>query len=326
MARTCRLLFFFLACLLWISPAPAQERITFLYPSPAGTWIVPMIAKEANYFENEGISVELVRVGGSTRIVAALMGGSAEMIHAGEPAVIPAVARGADVVIIAAMSRVPQHQLIARPEIKDVKDLKGKPVGITSFGSSSDFILRYALEKNGLDVKDVSIVQTGGQPEGLAAMTAGKIYAQRMSFPFNLKAFQLGMRPLVDFAALGLEENNGPVITTRSFLAQRRSTVMKFMRAFVRGMHRYKTDNEFSKKVLAKYARIQDDRILEATWEEYARNIQKIPRPTLKGIQHEIESGMAGEKISLNPEKTVDFSVVDELEQSGFIDSVYSRK
>lgn len=326
MARKCRLLFFFLAYSLWIASAAAQERVTFLYPSPAGTWAVPMIAKEAKYFENEGLSVELVRVGGSTRIVAALMGGSAEMIHAGEPAVIPAVARGGDVVIIAAMSKVPQHQLIARPEIKDVKDLKGKTVGITSFGSSSDFILRFALEKNGLDAKDVSIVQTGGQPEGLAAMAAGKIYAQRMSFPFNLKALQLGMRQLVDFAALGLEENNGPVITTRSFVAQHRSTVMKFMRAFVRGMHRYKTDKEFSKKVLAKYAQIQDDKILEATWEEYARNIQRIPRPTLKGIQHEIESGMAGEKINLNPEKVVDFSIVDDLERSGFIDSVYRRK
>jgi len=53
--------------------------------------------------------------------------------------------------------------------------LKGKPVGITSFGASSDFILRYALQKNGLDPnKDVSILQTGGQPEGLAAMASEK--------------------------------------------------------------------------------------------------------------------------------------------------------
>ena len=324
MNRELSFLFFFLASFLWTSLAGAQERLTFLYPSPAGTWVVPMIAKEAKYFEREGLSVELVRVGGSTRIVAALMGGSGQFIHAGEPAVVPAVARGGDVVVIAAISRVPQHQLIGRPEIKDVKDLKGKTVGITSFGASSDFILRFALEKHGLDPsKDVSIIQTGGQPEGLAALLAGKIYAQRMSFPLHLKALQLGMRELVDFSALGLEENNGPVITTRSFIAQHRGTVMRFMRAFVRGMHRYKTDKEFSKKVLGKFAQLNDEQILEATWQEYAKNLQRVPRPTLKGIQNVIQSGMGGAKIDLKPERVVDLSIVDELERSGFIDSVY---
>jgi ABC-type nitrate/sulfonate/bicarbonate transport system substrate-binding protein len=112
------------------------------------------------------------------------MGGSGHLIHASETAVIPAVAHGGDPVIIAATSTVPEARLIARPEIKEVKDLKGKPVGITTFGSGSDFVLRFALEKNGLDPnKDVSIMQTGGQPEGLAALLAGRIYAQRMSFP-----------------------------------------------------------------------------------------------------------------------------------------------
>src|SRR4051794_34462997 len=154
--------------LLACSPLDAQERLTFLYPSPASSWMIPVVAKEAGYFEREGLSVELVRVGGSTRIVAALIGGSGQLIHAGEPAVIPAVSSGADAVIIAAVSKAPQHRLIGRPEIKDVRDLKGKPVGITTFGSTSDFILRYALKKNGMDPnRDVSILQTGGQPEGL---------------------------------------------------------------------------------------------------------------------------------------------------------------
>jgi ABC-type nitrate/sulfonate/bicarbonate transport system substrate-binding protein len=148
MKRRLALLIISLGLLAQVSILPAQERLTFLYPSPAGSWVSPVVAKEAKYFEGEGRSVELVRVGGSAR-----------PIHAGEPAVIPAVARGADVAVIAATSKVPQHRLIARPEIKEVKDLKGRPVGIASFGASSDFILRYALQKNGLDPnKDVSIL------------------------------------------------------------------------------------------------------------------------------------------------------------------------
>jgi len=299
----------------------AQERITFLYPSPAGSWAVPMIAKEAKYFDDEGLAVELVRVGGSTRIVAALIGGSGQFIHAGEPAMVPAVVQGGDAVLIAAMARVNRHHLITRPEIKDVRDLKGKTVGITSFGSTSDFVLRLILEKNGLDPnKDVSIVQTGGQPEGMAAMAGGKIYAQRMSFPLHLKAIQLGMRELVD---LPMEENTGAVMTTRSYLAQKRATALRFMRAFIRGIHRYKTDKEFAKRVISKYASLKDEEILEATWREYAPDLQKSPRPTLKGLQQVIDAGVGGKKIDLKAERLVDLSLIDELEKNGFIDSVY---
>jgi len=314
----------FLAALSAGLSADAQERITFLYPSPGGSWAAPMIAKEAKYFEDEGLAVELVRVGGSTRIVAALIGGSGQLIHAGEPAVVPAVVQGGDAVLIASLSKVNRHHLISRPEIKTVKDLKGKTVGITSFGSTSDYILRVILEKHGLDPnKDISIIQTGGQPEGMAAMVGGKIAAQRMSFPLHMKAIQLGMRELVD---MPVEENTGSVITTRSFIAQRRATVIKFMRAFIRGMHRYKTDKEFAKRVIGKYAQLKDDEILEATWREYSGDLQKVPRPTLKGIQQVIDAGIGGKKIDLKAEKLVDLSIVDELERNGFIDSVYKDR
>ena len=282
-------------------------------------------AKEAKYFEREGITVEYVRVGGSTRIVAALLGGSAQIIHAGEPAVVPAAQRGGDVMIVAAFCNAAQHRLIVRPEIKDVRDLKGKPVGITTFGSTSDYILRFALQKYGLDPsKDVSILQTGGQPEGLAAMSAGRIFAQRMGFPFHLKAQQMGMRELIDFSQLGLEENIGAMITTRSFIAQRRGTVLRYLRAYVRGMHRFKSDKEFAKKSYGKFAQINDEALLEANWQEYASHMLRSPRPTIRGIQQVIDSGTLG-KVDVKPERLVDFSLVDELERTGFIDAVYKE-
>ncbi|HEX9453340.1 MAG TPA: ABC transporter substrate-binding protein, partial [Candidatus Binatia bacterium] len=253
------------------------------------------------------------------------LGGSAQIIHAGEPAIIPAVQRGADTVVIAAISHAVQHRLMGRPEIKDVKDLKGKPVGITTFGSTSDYVLRYALQKYGLDPnKDVSIIQTGGQPEGLLAMSAGKIYAQRMGFPFHLKAQQMGMRELVDFSTLGLEENVGAMITTRSFIAQKRATVLRYVRAYIRGMHRFKSDKEFAKKVYGKFAQINDEALLEANWQEYAVHFLRAPRPTLKGIQQVIDSGTVG-KVDVKADRLVDFSIVDELAKSGFIDSVYKE-
>lgn len=89
------------------------------------------------------------------------------------------------------------------------------------------------------------------------------------------------------------------------------------MRAFTRGMHRYRTDKQFSKRVLAKYGKINDEEILEGTWQDYAPTMQKNPRPSLKAIQFLIENQFKDKKPLPKPEQFVDSSLVEQLEKSG---------
>ena len=301
----------------------ATTSMRLLYPSFAGSWATAWIAKEAGYFSNEGLDVELIRVGGSTRMVAAMLGGSAPIIQAGASAAVAANAAGGDVVIIGATGTVSPFRLMARPEIKQPSDLKGKKAGITTFGSTSDQVLRIALKQFNLEPnKDVAILSMGAQPEAFAALQSGAVHVVALSYPLYPKAAKLGMRELVNFGQLGVEDINGTVITTRSFIAQQRDTALRFLRAFARGMHRYRTDKEYSKKILAKYGKITDDEILEGTWQDYAPTLQKSPRPSSKGIQFLIENHFQGKKPLPKPEQFVDVSLVDQLEKSGFIESV----
>jgi len=303
--------------------AGAPTPLRLLYPSFAGSWATAWIAKEAGYFANEGLDVELIRVGGSTRMVAAMLGGSAPIIQAGAAAAIAATAAGSDVVIIGATGTVSPFRIMARPEIKQASDLKGKKAGITTFGSTSDQVVRIALKHFHLEPnKDVALLSFGAQPEVFAALQSGAIEAGALSFPLYGTAAKLGMRELVKIGDLGVEDINGTVITTRSFVNQHRDTAVRFLRGFTRGMHRYRTDKEFSKKVLGKYGKINDDDILEGTWQDYAPTLQKTPRPSLKGIQFLVENHFAGKKPTMKLEQFVDFSVVEQLEKSGFIDSV----
>lgn len=303
--------------------ATTQTSLRLLYPSFAGSWATAWIAKEAGYFSAEGLDVELIRVGGSTRMVAAMLGGSAPIIQAGAIAALTANVAGGDVVIIGATGTVSPFRLMVRPEIKQPADLKGKKAGITTFGSTSDQVVRIALKQFGLEPnKDVALLTFGAQPEVFAALQHGAIQAAPLSYPLYPKATKLGMRELVNFADLGVEDINGTVITTRSFVAQQRDTALRFMRAFTRGMQRYRTDKEFSKKVLGKYGKITDDEILEGAWQDYAPTIQKSPRPSLKAVQFMIENQFPGKKPLPKPEQFVDFSIADQLEKSGFVDSV----
>jgi NitT/TauT family transport system substrate-binding protein len=303
--------------------ATAATPLRLLYPSFAGSWATAWIAKEAGYFLDERLDVELIRVGGSTRMVAAMLGGSAPIIQAGAVAALSANVAGGDVVIIGATGTVSPFRLMARPEIKQPADLKGKKAGITTFGSTSDQVVRIALKKFNLEPnKDVALLSLGAQPEAFAALQSGAIDVAALSFPLYPKAAKLGMRELVNFGQLGVEDINGTVITTRAFIAQNRDTALRFLRAFTRGMHRYRTDKEFSKKVLGKYGKINDDETLEGTWQDYAPTLQKTPRPSLKAIQFMIENQYPGKKPMPKPEQFVDLSIVEQLEKSGFIDSL----
>jgi ABC-type nitrate/sulfonate/bicarbonate transport system substrate-binding protein len=303
--------------------ATALTSMRLLYPSFAGSWATAWIAKEAGYFSAEGLEVELVRVGGSSRMVAAMLGGSAPIIQAGAIAALTANVAGADVVIIGSTGTVSPFRLIARPEIKQPSDLKGKKAGITTFGSTSDQVMRIALKQFNLDPsKDIALLTFGAQPEAFAALMNGIVQVAALSYPLYPNAIKSGMREMVNFADLGVEDINGTVMTTRAFVAQQRDTALRFMRAFTRGMQRYRTDKEFSKKVLGKYGKITDEEILEGTWQDYAPTLQKTPRPSLKAVQFMIENQFAGKKPLPKPEQFVDFSIVDQLEKSGFFDSL----
>jgi NitT/TauT family transport system substrate-binding protein len=319
----CALLLFLLGPAQTVWSAAAQTSMRLLYPSFAGSWGTAWIAKEAGYFAKEGLDVELIRVGGSSRMVAAMLGGSAPIIQAGAIAAVSANMAGAEVVIIGATGTVSPFRLMARPDIKHPSDLKGKKAGITTFGSTSDQVVRIALKKFNLEPnKDVVMLSMGAQPEAFAALQSGAVDVAALSYPLFAKAAKLGMRELVNFGEMGVEDINGTVITTRSFIAQNRDTGLRFMRAFTRGMHRYRTDKEFSKKVLGKYGKIDDDELLEGTWQDYAPTLQKTPRPSLKAIQSMLENQYPGKKPLPKPEQFVDLSLVDQLEKSGFFDAM----
>ena len=309
-----------------MAPAAVAETksMRLLYPSFAGSWATAWIAKEAGYFTAEGLDIEMIRVGGSTRMVAAMLGGSAPIIQAGAPAALAANVAGSDMVIIGSTGNVSPFRLMARPEIKQPADLKGKKAGITTFGSTSDQVVRLALKQFNLEpTKEVALLTFGAQPEAFAALVNGVVQVAALSYPLYPKAAKLGMRELVKFADLGVEDINGTVITTRSFIAQQRDTVLRFLRAFTRGMQRYRTDKEYSKRVLGKYGKITDDEILEGAWQDYAPTLQKSPRPSLRAIQFLIENQFQGKRPLPKPEQFVDSSLADELEKGGFIDSVF---
>lgn len=301
------------------------EKLYVVYASIGGTQAVAWIAREAGLFDKHGLDVDLLFTGGG-RAITSLLGGDTPLVTVGGPAAIAARLGGSDAIIIAHIYNTILFSLMVTPEIRSLDDLKGKKLGASRFGSATDFALRYVLKQSGYDpVRDMVIFQIGGQAETLAALRAGSIQGGVIASPATAEARRLGMKELVNMATLGVEYPQTTIVTTDRYLRARRESVLRFTRAYVEGIHRFLSDREFSLKVIARYTKIQSRPTLEATYDDYAPYIRKIPAPTSGAIRTVLEqlSATDSRARAARPESFIDGSVVADLEREGFFRRVW---
>ena len=314
---------------LWPAALFAQTKLKVAYPTTVGSMAVVWVAKEAKLFEKHGLEVELIYVAGSSRVVQAMLAKDIPISEIAIPAVIQANLAGADLVMLAGPNHKPGQKLIVKPAIKRPEDVKGKKLGVTRFGTSDDFLLRYLLGQWKIQPdREVALLQMGGSPEILAGLGSGGIDGGVLSSPLNLRAQRLGFNLLADLSAIGVDYQGAGVVTTRSYVREHPEIVRPYLKAYVEGLARFKNDKEFSLRVLAKYSRISERDMLEETYRHYAVNVMpRVPYPTMRGIQMVLdEIGSRNPKTrEISPASLVDVSFLGELDKSGFIKALYER-
>ncbi len=326
--RTRWLAFLLIGLTLFPFPVEAQrEKLNLGYDSLAPSKAEFWVGKEAGIFERNGLDVELVYLEGGSRGIQGLLSGSIAILSGGGSPALHSILGGSDIVLIAGADNTFPYLLLTTKEITKPAELKGKKLGISQFGTSSDFATRYLLERLGLKpMEDVALVQVGTVPTRLAALQGGTIQGTLLVPPVTGIARKMGLNVLANMAELDLPFQQTGIMTTRAFIRDRRETVRKFMRAYVESIHYLKTKKPESLKVIAQYMKINDQEVLEESYDFYAlKTFPKKPYPTLKGLQ------LVLEEIALqNPkaktfavEQAVDLSFLKELDESGFIDRLY---
>src|SRR5262245_41079556 len=194
--------------LLLVLRAPLEgqtKRIAAGYSAISATQIGFYAAKDLKIFEKHGLFVDPVYVAGGSRMAQAIIAGEFALALAGGNIVNVNLA-GGDIVVIGGVVNVPSFYLFVQPSIKKQEDLKGKALGITRYGASTDVSLRAFLKKYGLEPdRDVKVLQMGGQPEILAGMQAGVIHGGILSSPGDFKARKVGYVMLANFAKEEME-------------------------------------------------------------------------------------------------------------------------
>lgn len=317
-----------LLCLLLFPSRGYAEKLSVAYGALGGGQLPLFVTEAAGLFKKHGLDVELVFIEGGSRAVTALISGQTPIIGGDPSAIALAAGRGSDVLMIASMTNTLPYFMVARPEIKTREDLREKRVAVSRFGSASDFVTRMALEGLGLAPdKDVAIVQVGAVPTRFAALASGTIHATVLAPPANLLAKKKGFTILVNVAELGLKIPNSAIGTTRSYLSSNRHTVRRFLTAYVEGIKVLRSDAAFAMKTLAKYSRVTERESLKEAYEVYSKANPARPYVDPPSIQKVIDflSKQRPEMAKLKPEEIIDMTVLQEIDGSGYIDSLYGK-
>jgi len=306
--------------------AQAQDKIRAAFGSLAASHMVLLVAKDLRLFQKYNVEAEIVGHIPGAKAVFPLISGDAQVVHAAGPPFVQSAVSGADVVIFLGLINTMSFYIVAHKDFAHPAQLKGKKVGVSTLGSSSDFSLRYGLKKLGIDPeKDVTVLALGDSAVRVNALTSGIIQAGAFNLGEAMFLKQQGHKQWLDLALAGAEYQHTAAATTRGFLSRNRRAVVSYSKAITESMAWMISHREDSLKIMAKYLRIVDRQVLESQYDENVSKLYtKKPYPTLAGVRTILDSMPRNEKAkAMKAAQFVDLSIVRELDEAGFIDGVY---
>jgi ABC-type nitrate/sulfonate/bicarbonate transport system substrate-binding protein len=301
--------------------AAAKDRLAVGYSSASGVFAGLWVAQEGKLFEKYDIESHLVLIASGSMMVQAMLGGDLPIAGAAGSAAVDASLGGADIVMFGSMVKVPAFYIMALPEIKTIDDLRGKQVGVTRFGSSTDFTMRYILRKHGLEPgKDVTLIQTGDVFAAAAMLRTRAIVAAPFSSPANLKAEEAGARVIINMGKAGVYFPHYAFMAKRSFVNANNDLIRRFLKAYSEAVYRLFTDKELGRRAIAKYARAADARTLDTVYQYALDYVDKIPYNSREAVQEVLnQAAVRNPKAKeAKPETFYDDRFIKELDNQGF--------
>ena len=301
--------------------AAAPDRLIGLHSAQVLSQSMPWIAQEAGIFKKYDLDFRLVFIPSSPVATAATLSGDAEIGVTGAIGNVRAFVQGStDLVFIAGMKNILTHNLLAKPDVKRPEDLRGKKVGVGRFGGNTHYFVIQALKRFGMDAtKDIQMIQTGGGPETVASLLGGNVEAAAIVAPGDFVAASKGYRYVINGAELRIPYGATAVVTLRSLIAKRGPVIGRFMRSMAEASKIMHSDKAFVYKVIGKYMRITDTKILDASYQSEVPAMEprlEIHDAALQASLDEIAPLDARAK-AIKPAEMIDRRYLVELEKSG---------
>ena len=285
-----------------------------------------MVTWKAGLFKKHGLDVDKPRImSGAKGVVRGLNSGEIQFGNLAAPAPLRSNVKGeADLIFLT--GGINQQFVMGRPGITGRDQLTGKKIGFVGDGGLNDALVSFIIEKlaaAGIKGVEKEPIPAGGDQQ-IASLINEKCDAIVITPPESIDAQRKGCKYLVDFAEYGLNYALGGIAARRDYVERNPEITRKFIKAYVEGMHRYRTDRDFTVSVQAEYSGIADRTVAEETYDLTRPGMPPVPYPVVASLQVLLDfmSKEVPEAKNVDARRFVDDHFIRELEENGFIASL----
>ena len=263
----------FLFLILIAGQSAHSAVINFSTASDSGNTAPLWVATDLGFFEKYGNTVRLIFIPGASVSIAALVNSDVQMAQLSPMLAIANNVKGVDLTITMSLNQFIDNNVFGKKGLTSIKQIKSLAIG--RFGSSSDFMARYLLQREGLKPEsEVALLQLGVQSSRILALEAGRADSAIVTPPITLMARKKGFPLLIDASRLRVPYTSAVIVTRKSFIQAQRPVAVNFMKGLIEAIAYYKTHKEESFKVMSKYLRIQDREVLEENFRAYDHSLR----------------------------------------------------
>jgi NitT/TauT family transport system substrate-binding protein len=322
--------FFLLAIALTavsLSTVRAAETFRVGYPSLATGFAASWVTADRGIWKKHGLDVELIFLRGGSRTVSALIGGSVDFVLGSDLGITTAILQGASLTRLGVTTNTLGYSIVVQPNIKTIRDLRGKTIGITPGRDAAYARVVKLLRDNGMDAgKDVTFLSVGdgGPAARVAALSAGVIHASMFTPPSDMISEKAGMKIL---ARIDVANVAGGLNTTTAFIQKNRPQALRFLRGYMEGIRYLKSNKEESLRIFSKYVRNPDLGIMAYLYEEISTRAEKDLRPQSDAVHALLDLAALDfpQAKRLGEKDNWDLSLIDEIVKSGFLEQLYKK-
>jgi ABC-type nitrate/sulfonate/bicarbonate transport system substrate-binding protein len=304
-------LLFFAVLFLATSHAAAQLTPVKIGHNAFTDETVFYLGRDVGIFKKHGIHLEPIYIPGGSLSVQALIGNSLDMLLAGGTPLVYAVLKGADLKYIAGLNNRMPYVLVAREGINTPEQLRGKKIGISRFGSNTDFVVKLAATQMGLNPKrDMQIMQVGGQDARVVALKTGVVDATVLTPELALVGRKLGYHTLYDLVEKGIEYLQIGVAARTDYLKSQNDTARRLTRAYLESIRYYVSHREEAIKKSMQLLKIDDRQAAEVGYDYRLKTLPTDGKLSIKGMQLVIDAAAEDDPKakSLTPQQLFDLS------------------
>ncbi len=312
----------------WLVGPPSSAAFTTIkvgYPQLSGGSMPLWVMAENKLGERYGVDIKPIYIAGGATLTHSLIAGDVDIALTGG-AVVGAILGGADLTYVGIGLSTYAFTVYAKPEIKDIRDFRGKVFGVITKGASSDHAAIALFKRYGMrEGQDVKVLYFARQGDLLAATDRGMVSGGVFSSPTTVMAKHLGLKKLVDIASFKYPYPHNAIATQKSLIRQNREAIKDFLKAYVASVKIIHEQPEVAKKALSDFLQVKDPEMIEESYSSLADLFLKIPYMPDEAIRTVLALSDNPKAASADPKDFYDNSLLKELEDSGFVKELYGQ-